>query len=168
MLRGGAELGPSNGGVFGAQYIHPTVIVRPRRWLDPKGGMVVAQATSDVVDPYRLQAGGSYVNYRGGNPRRKDLGLELDARVDARIPLENAVKAIAGVQSGVLFPGGALEDARGSCSDRPRELDQVRRPRERDRSRRDVGWRPSWILAVGAGRSRAERKESVAWRVELR
>ena len=39
-------------------------------------GMVIAQATSDVVDPYRLATAGSYVNYRGGDreeegPRRR-------------------------------------------------------------------------------------------------
>lgn len=110
----GVDLLPSNGGVYGAQYINPTVIVRPRRWLDLKGGMVVAQATSDVVDPYRLATGGSYVNYRGGDPRKKDLGLELDAGFEARIRLQYGLVAQLGAQGGVLFPGGALEDAAGA------------------------------------------------------
>jgi hypothetical protein len=109
----GADLLPSNGGVFGAQYINPTAIYRPRHWLDIKGGMVVAQSTSEVVDPYRLATGGSYVNYRGGNPRKKDLGVELDAGVEGRIPLPYGLKAQVGAQAGVLFPGGALEDAAG-------------------------------------------------------
>ncbi len=109
----GVDLLPSNGGVFGAQYINPTAIYRPRHWLDLKGGMVIAQSTSDVVDPYRLTTGGSYVNYRGGNPRKKDLGVELDAGVEGRIPLQYGLKAQVGAQAGVLFPGGALEDANG-------------------------------------------------------
>ncbi len=109
----GVDLLPSNGGVYGAQYVNPTAIYRPRNWLDLKGGMVIAQSTSDVVDPYRLATGGSYVNYRGGNPRKKDLGVELDAGVEARVPLEYGLKAQFGAQGGVLFPGGALEDANG-------------------------------------------------------
>jgi hypothetical protein len=113
----GVDLLPSNGGVFGAQYVNPTAIYRPRHWLDLKGGMVLAQSTSDVVDPYRLATGGSYVNYRGGNPRRKDLGVELDAGVEARLPLQNGLKAQLGAQGGVLFPGGALEDASGARLD---------------------------------------------------
>jgi hypothetical protein len=53
------------------------------------------------------------VNYRGGAPKKKDLGVELDAGVEARFPLEYGLKAQLGVQGGVLFPGGALEDAGG-------------------------------------------------------
>jgi hypothetical protein len=109
----GVDLLPSNGGVFGAQYINPTAIYRPRHWLDLKGGMVVAQSTSEIVDPYRLATGGSYVNYRGGSPKKKDLGVELDAGFEGRFPLDYGLKAQVGAQAGVLFPGGALEDAAG-------------------------------------------------------
>lgn len=105
---------PSNGGVFGASYINPTATYRPWHWLDLKGGMVVAQSTSDVVDPYRVLANGAYTNYRGGNPKRKDLGLELDAGFEARRQLDYGITAQAGAQAGILFPGGALEDANGS------------------------------------------------------
>ena len=110
----GVDLVPSNGGVFGAQYINPTAIYRPRYWLDLKAGAVIAQATSDVVDPYRLATGGSYVNYRGGNPRKKDLGVELDAGFEARRRLAEGLMGQVGAQAGVLFPGGALEDASGT------------------------------------------------------
>jgi hypothetical protein len=108
-----AAIAPSNGGVFGAQYLNPTAIVRPRPWLDLKGGVVIAQATSDVVDPYRLAVYGTPVNYRGGDPRKKDLGIELDAGAEARFPLPRALTAQVGAQAGVLFPGGAFEDAGG-------------------------------------------------------
>jgi hypothetical protein len=110
----GVDLLPSNGGVFGAQYVYPTVIVRPRHWLDLKGGMVIAQSTSDVVDPYRVATQGSYVNYRGGDPKKKDLGVELDAGFEGRFPLEYGLKAVVGAQGGVLFPGNALTNAEGS------------------------------------------------------
>ncbi len=109
----GVDLLPSNGGVFGAQYINPTVIYRPRHWLDAKAGMVIAQSTADVVDPYRLATGGSYVNYRGGDPRRKDLGVEIDGGFEARFPLDYGLKAQVGMQAGVLFPGAALANADG-------------------------------------------------------
>jgi hypothetical protein len=104
---------PSNGGVFGAQYVNPTAVVRPRPWLDLKGGLVVAQATSDVVDPYRTAVTGSFVNYRGGAPKNKDLGIELDAGTEARIPLQYGLTAQVGAQGGVYVPGTALEDAAG-------------------------------------------------------
>lgn len=109
----GVDLLPSNGGVFGAQYVNPTMIYRPRYWLDLKAGMVVAQSTSDIVDPYRLATQGSYVNYRGGDPKKKDLGVELDGGIEARFPLEYGLKTNVGAQAGVLFPGGALEDQAG-------------------------------------------------------
>jgi hypothetical protein len=110
----GVDLLPSNGGVFGAQYINPTVVYRPRYWFDVKGGMVVAQSTSDLVDPYRLATQGSYVNSRGGDPKKKDLGVELDAGVEARFPLEYGLKLNVGAQGGVLFPGAAFEDRDGT------------------------------------------------------
>lgn len=109
----GVDLLASNGGVFGAQYVNPTMIYRPRYWLDLKAGMVIAQATSDVVDPYRLATQGSYVNYRGGDPKKKDLGVEVDGGIDARFPLDYGLKTNVGAQAGVLFPGGALENADG-------------------------------------------------------
>ena len=109
----GVDLLPSNGGVFGAQYINPTFIARPRHWLDLKGGAVIAQTTADFVDPYRLATSGSYQNYRGGNPKKRDLGVELDAGIEARIPLDYDLLAQVGAQGGLLFPGGALENSAG-------------------------------------------------------
>lgn len=110
----GVDLLPSNGGVFGAQYIYPTFVYRPRHWLDLKGGAVVAQSTSEVVDPYRVATSGDYRNYRGGSPKRKDLGLELDAGFQTRFPLDYGLVGEVGAQAGVLFPGEALEDASGN------------------------------------------------------
>jgi hypothetical protein len=109
----GVDLLPTNGGVAGAQYVNPTFIFRPRHFLDLKGGMVIAQSTADVVDPYRLATAGSYVNYRGGDRRKKDLGVELDIGVEARFPLDYDLKVVVGGQAGVLLPGGALENADG-------------------------------------------------------
>lgn len=109
----GVDLLPTNGGVAGAQYVNPTFIFRPRHFLDIKGGMVIAQSTADVVDPYRLATQGSYVNYRGGDRRKKDLGVELDAGFEARFPLDYDLKGTVGAQAGLLLPGAALENADG-------------------------------------------------------
>lgn len=109
----GADLLPTNGGVAGATYVNPTFVYRPFRELDLKGGMVIATATSDVVDPYRFAALGEVRNAQGGDPRRRDLGLELDGGVEWRFPVERQIAFTVGAQAGVLFPGGALADASG-------------------------------------------------------
>ena len=115
----GVNLLPSNGGVFGAEYIYPTVIVRPQPWIDLKAGAVIAGTTADLVDPYRLATQGAYVNYRGGDSRRHDLGLELDGGFEMRFRLERSLRLQLGAQAGVLFPGGAFADATGSIMRAP-------------------------------------------------
>lgn len=115
----GASLLPSNGGVFGAQYIYPTALYRPRRWLDLKAGAVVAQTTADLVDPYQAVTKGNYVNYQGGNPQRHDLGVELDGGFEARIDAGEHLRFQLGAQAGVLFPGGAFDNAAGATLNTP-------------------------------------------------
>jgi hypothetical protein len=113
-VQAGAVLLPSNGGIFGAEYVYPTAIFRPRPWLDLKLGAVFAQTTADVIDPYRLLTQGASANYRGGDPRRHDLGVELDGGVEARLPLPKGLRVQLGAQAGFLSPGGALADAQGA------------------------------------------------------
>ncbi len=109
----GVDLLPSNGGVFGAQYVNPTFVYRPRHFIDVKAGMVLAQATTEIVDPYRLATQGSYVNYRGGDRHKKDLGVEFDAGFEGRFPLDYDLKAVVGAQAGLLLPGAAFENSDG-------------------------------------------------------
>ncbi len=109
----GLQFLPSQGGVFGATYLNPRVVMRPVRELDVKLGMVVAQATADVVDPYHVGGLGDYANYDGGDPTSRDLGLEVDAGIDGRIPIERTVALELGVEGGILFPGGAFAAADG-------------------------------------------------------
>jgi hypothetical protein len=115
----GVGLLPSNGGVFGAEYVYPTAVFRPRPWLDLKAGAVIAQTTADYVDPYRVAVQGAYVNYASGDPKRHDLGIELDGGVEARFPLRFGLRLALGAQAGVLFPGGALADANGASLKTP-------------------------------------------------
>ncbi len=109
----GLDLLPSRGAVFGAQYLNPRMIFRPRRWLDLKTGVVIAQTTTDLVDPYHQDALGNVANYEGGISRRHDLGLELDLGASLRIPVDTTATVQAGVEAGVLFPGHAFDDENG-------------------------------------------------------
>ncbi len=109
----GLQFLPSNGGVFGATYLNPRAVFRPIKQLDLKLGTVIAQTTSDFVDPYHFGALGSARNYDGGDPKKHDLGLELDAGFDARIPIEKNTTVQIGAEGGALFPGHAFDDARG-------------------------------------------------------
>jgi hypothetical protein len=105
---------PSNGGIFGAAYLNPRAIVRPKKWLDLKAGIVIAQATADVVDPYHYGLLSDYANYDGGDERNHDLGLEIDIGSDVRIAADPRTTVQIGVEGGVLFPGHAFDDARGN------------------------------------------------------
>jgi len=115
----GLEYLPTGGGVAGAQYVNPTFVYRPEPKLDIRAGIVVAQATSDVVSQVRATTTGRYENEFGGNPTRRDLGVELDLGVHKRIPLSYDMEAIFGAEGGVLFPGGALADATGTTMKTP-------------------------------------------------
>lgn len=109
----GLDLLPSKGGVFGATYLNPRFIVRPRPWLDLKGGIVIAQTTADFVDPYHAGALGSFANYDGGDARRHDLGVELDLGFMTRIVFRQGTTIELGAEGGALFPGHAFDDADG-------------------------------------------------------
>jgi hypothetical protein len=105
---------PSDGAVVGASYINPTLVFRPRRELDIKAGLVIAQTTSDFVDPVELGGSGRLQNYDGGSSQKHDLGLELDGGVEYRYAIVTGrLIAQFGAQAGVFFPGGALSGPTG-------------------------------------------------------
>jgi len=103
----------TDGSVAGATYLAPVVVLRPIRDLDLEAGAVIAQATADVVDPVQLFRDGRAVNFDGGDPRAHDLGLELDAGVELRVPLTTGLCIQLGAEGAALFPGYALADADG-------------------------------------------------------
>ena len=109
----GLQFLPSNGGVFGATYLNPRVLLRPIREVDVKLGFLWAQAAADLVDPYQVGALGSYANYDGGDPTARDLGVEIDSGFDVRIPVLENVSLDLGAEGGVLFPGRAFDDGQG-------------------------------------------------------
>ena len=109
----GSELLPSNGGVSGAAYLFPYGIWRPLDWLDVRLGAVLATATADFVDPYAQRALSRSQNFLGGSTASRLLGFEVDGAVLAHYKLADELVLTGGLEGGVLFPGGAFENAAG-------------------------------------------------------
>jgi hypothetical protein len=109
----GADQLPSNGGIFGATYLYPTLVVRPVPELDLKVAALIAQTTADFVDPAIVGIRGRFRNYDGGDSRSHDLGVELDGGVEYRLPLDYGLTLELGGQAGIFFPGNAFVDAQG-------------------------------------------------------
>ena len=110
----GLEFLPSEGAIFGASYLNATAVFRPKRWLDLKAGLLLAQTTADLVDPFQAGAFGNYNNYEGGDPSRHNLGAEIDLGLDARIPINPHLLLQAGIEGGVFLPGAAFQNAAGA------------------------------------------------------
>jgi hypothetical protein len=108
---------PSDGGIFGATYLYPSFVFRPVPELDLKTAAVIAQTTADFVDPVALALRGRFENYDGGDPTAHDLGLELDAGAEYRLPLERELTLQLGAQGGVFFPGNAFANEAGERLD---------------------------------------------------
>jgi hypothetical protein len=106
----------TRGSVAGATYLNPTFVFRPRRELDLALGMVLAQASSELVDPSSVLVSGVAKNYDGGAPAR-DLGIEFDAGVAYRLALNTDLNLELGAQGGLLVPGRAFDSATENALD---------------------------------------------------
>ncbi len=104
----------TRGGVAGATYLNPVLLVRPMPDLALKLGAVVASATSDVVDPSTLASSGQRQNFDGGSPLGRSLGTELDVGAELRVPLQPPTELRISVEGGVVFPGSAFDAEDGS------------------------------------------------------
>jgi hypothetical protein len=109
----GSDLLPTNGGVSGAFYLFPYGIWRPASFVEARLGGVIAWASTDVVDPWRLRGESRVANYRGGDPGRRDLGVEVDAAILLHGDLGNGIRISGGLEGGLLVPGRAFDDAEG-------------------------------------------------------
>ncbi len=106
----------TRGGVAGASYLNPVLVVRPSQDLSLKAGAVVASSTTDVVDPSALGAPERRLtNYDGGSVSGRSLGSELDIGAELRIPLDPPMELRLSVEAGVAFPGSAFDDAEGNA-----------------------------------------------------
>jgi hypothetical protein len=99
----------TRGSFTNAVALFPQIDLRPATDLLVRMGALFAWAPSRVVDPFAsLRDPGRSVGFAGGAPGRA-YGTELDLRVQYRMFDHFA----ADLESAVLFPGSALEDANG-------------------------------------------------------
>jgi hypothetical protein len=99
----------TRGSFTNAVALFPQIDLRPIDDLLVRMGALFAWAPAPVVDPFAsVRDGGDPVGYAGGTPGRA-YGTELDLRVQYRLFDHFA----ADLESAVLFPGKALEDANG-------------------------------------------------------
>lgn len=104
----------TGGGIAGASYLNPILLLRPAPPLTLRLGAVVASATTRVVDPSRVASDGERRNFDGGSPLGRSLGSELDLGAELRLPLDPPMEARFSVEGGVAFPGSAFDDERGA------------------------------------------------------
>ncbi|RYZ08942.1 MAG: hypothetical protein EOO73_06525 [Myxococcales bacterium] len=102
----------TQGGVAGATYLNPVVLLRPSPDLTLKLGAVVASTTSSFVDPSELESGGRR-NFDGGSAASRSLGTELDAGAELVLPLAAPSALRLSIEGAVAFPGSAFDDAEG-------------------------------------------------------
>jgi hypothetical protein len=103
----------TSGGVAGASYLNPVLLVRPLPDLTLKLGGVVATSTTNLVDPSRLARTGERQNFDGGSPLGRSLGSELDLGAELVVPLDQPMELRLSVEGAVAFPGSAFDDADG-------------------------------------------------------
>ena len=103
----------TRGGVAGATYLNPVLLLRPTPDLTLKLGGVVASTTTNVVDPSRLARSGARENFDGGSPLGRSLGSELDVGGELSVPLDPPMQLRLSIEAAVAFPGSAFDDAEG-------------------------------------------------------
>lgn len=108
----------TRGSFTNAFALFPQVDVHPVKNLLVRGGVLVAWAPAEVVDPIAsLQRRGNVpskdvlVNFAGGSADNRFYGTEVDGRVQYRMFDHFA----ADLEGAVLFPGGALADENGDA-----------------------------------------------------
>jgi hypothetical protein len=104
----------TRGGVAGATYVNPVLLVRPMPDLTLKAGAVVASSTTKVVDPSSIGSAPRRQNFDGGSPLGRALGTELDLGAELTIPLDAPLRLRLSVEGAVAFPGSAFDDAEGN------------------------------------------------------
>ncbi len=103
---------PTGGGPTNSIAFFPRAWWRPRNGLETYGGPLLALSEVKNADPFNTRlAGGQPRNALNGDPGNF-WGAELDVGVRYRALL-NGSEVTLGVETGVLLPGGALENAAG-------------------------------------------------------
>lgn len=103
----------TRGGVAGASYLNPTLLLRPHPDLAFKLGAVVATTTTSFVDPAQLATRAERRNFDGGSPLGRALGTELDCGAELTLPLDAPMLLRLSVEGALAFPGSAFDDEQG-------------------------------------------------------
>ena len=110
----GTQYIPSRGRVTNAVFIQPKARYSLFEKFELWGGPLIAASAVPLNDPVDTQlGGGASTNALGGAVERQYLGTELDLGVRGRYGFRNFWLQ-AGLQGGVLFPGGAFVNAAGN------------------------------------------------------
>jgi hypothetical protein len=104
----------TRGGIAGASYLNPVLLVRPTPDFLLKLGAVLATATTPLVDPGTLAARGVRRNFDGGSPRGRALGSELDVGGELTLPLDAPTLLRLSIESALAFPGSAFDAEDGT------------------------------------------------------
>jgi len=104
----------TRGGVAGATYLNPVLLVRPIEDLTLKLGAVIASSTTSVVDPAALATRSVRRNFDGGAPRGRSFGTELDLGLEHVVPLDAPTLLRLTLEGALAFPGSAFDAADGT------------------------------------------------------
>ena len=109
----GSERIPTQGAATNTFAVFPRLRVRPIDGLEAYGGPLVAFSAVPLLDPFNSRlGGGTATNALDGSPSNY-LGLEWDLGLRYRA-LMHGSEITAGVEGGMLLPGGALVYADGT------------------------------------------------------
>ena len=106
----------TRGNIQGTLAFFPRAYWRPISGLEVYGGPLIAFGTAPMIDPFNTRInGGDARNALDGDPGTY-LGTELDVGARYRTYFGGS-ELTAGIESGLLLPGSAFNDATGASSD---------------------------------------------------
>lgn len=104
----------SDGAIENSFFLNPQVLLGKSDGLLGGVGVLWAQSAVPLSDPYStFKAGGTGVGINGAKASR-DLGLEVNAAIQYKFKILEALRLEAKIEYGILFPGSAFDDAQGN------------------------------------------------------
>ncbi len=109
----GLERVPTRGAATNTLAIFPRFYVRPLAGLEVYGGPLLAFSMAPLYDPLNTRTAGGVVKNALGGTSGQTLGLEMDLGVRQRM-LIRGMELTVGLEGGMLLPGNAFADAKGT------------------------------------------------------
>ena len=109
----GLERIPTRGAPTNTLTIFPRFYVRPLAGLEVYGGPLLAFNMAPLYDPLNTRVAGGVVKNALGGTSGQTLGLEMDLGVRQRM-LIRGMELTVGLEGGMLLPGSAFADAKGT------------------------------------------------------